>query len=297
MPRKNRKVSKYFSGGDVLKKASAIPCDALKSGPSPKRRKIGDRRYAVSSFEPILGSTKPHTLLLGTMPSIKSHAKNQYYAHQANAFWWIVGDAFNFRRGGAETEMKWPHQFGFKKDGSPMVVPKPILDALKATKRFDGDGAGPILPYKKQVERLTDNGFVLWDVIRDCTITNSDDTSIKDEMPNKIFELLHQYPTIDRIVFASGQKSAQKFKKLNKSKLLGRSWSFAGNDVSKKVFGRKIIISTVKNVHPPGDKRRRMNLIIPISVSPAVTKKYTIKSNNWMKLVFEKFSKPLYPEE
>ena len=87
--------------------------------------------------------------------------------------------------------MKWPHQFGFKKDGSPMVVPKPILDALKATKRFDGDGAGPILPYKKQVERLTDNGFVLWDVIRDCTITNSDDTSIKDEMPNKIFELLH----------------------------------------------------------------------------------------------------------
>ena len=72
-----------------------------------------------------------------------------------------------------------------------MVVPKPILDALKATKRFDGDGAGPILPYKKQVERLTDNGFVLWDVIRDCTITNSDDTSIKDEMPNKIFELLH----------------------------------------------------------------------------------------------------------
>ena len=66
-----------------------------------KRVRVGDKQFNVESFEPVIGHNKrPHTLLLGTMPSITSHKVSQYYGHPSNAFWWIVGDAFKFRRGG-----------------------------------------------------------------------------------------------------------------------------------------------------------------------------------------------------
>ena len=96
-------------------------------------------------------------------------------------------------------------------------------------------------------------------------------------------------------MFASGQKSADKFKKLNKTILLSPSFYFSGNSVAEKVFGRKIIQSG-SSKKDANYKKRHVELIIPISVSPAVTKQFTVKSNNWMKLVFGQFAKPLYPE-
>lgn len=43
----------------------------------------------MPSFPPLLG-TKPHTLILGSMPSRKSLEIGQYYAHPRNCFWWIM---------------------------------------------------------------------------------------------------------------------------------------------------------------------------------------------------------------
>lgn len=45
------------------------------------------------SFPPIIGQA-PHTLILGTMPGLKSIAAGQYYAHPQNIFWKIMGDIY-----------------------------------------------------------------------------------------------------------------------------------------------------------------------------------------------------------
>ena len=48
----------------------------------------------MPSFPPILGDN-PHSLILGSMPSQKSLAEQQYYAHPRNAFWWIMAHIAN----------------------------------------------------------------------------------------------------------------------------------------------------------------------------------------------------------
>jgi len=57
---------------------------------------MSDQRLAIEQgFPPLLGDS-PHTLILGSMPSIKSLEQQQYYAHPRNAFWPIQAALFNF---------------------------------------------------------------------------------------------------------------------------------------------------------------------------------------------------------
>ena len=266
---------------------------------SPKKRvRVGDKLFNVESFEPVVGRDKnPHTLLLGTMPSITSHKVSQYYGHPSNAFWWIVGDAFRFRRGGVNIHCKWPFQFGFNKDGvTPTKVQAPILQALRDTGRFDDElCGGPVLSYKEQVEVLNNNGYALWDVCRKAEIRNSDDASIRNETPNDIFKVVEKYETLNRIVFVSGQKSATIFKRANKHKLKmlqkGSTYHFVpGDKTAKAIFGSKFFDDqpTSKKV-----KSRTIELLIPVSVSPAASgTPYKTKSNYWLQHVFKK--QPLY---
>jgi double-stranded uracil-DNA glycosylase len=53
------------------------------------------RRNRIRSFAPI-ADRRARVLILGSMPSEKSLAQNQYYAHERNAFWPIVGRLFDF---------------------------------------------------------------------------------------------------------------------------------------------------------------------------------------------------------
>ncbi len=60
----------------------------------PDKTKIkSPARARLHSFAPIVGK-KPHTLILGTMPGVKSLAAGQYYAHPQNAFWRLMGDIY-----------------------------------------------------------------------------------------------------------------------------------------------------------------------------------------------------------
>ena len=48
----------------------------------------------ITGFPPLLG-TAPHVLILGSMPSIASLEKQQYYGKPQNAFWRIMGELFD----------------------------------------------------------------------------------------------------------------------------------------------------------------------------------------------------------
>ena len=48
-----------------------------------------------SGFSPI-ANIDAETLILGSIPSIKSLEKQQYYGHPQNSFWWIMGEIFTF---------------------------------------------------------------------------------------------------------------------------------------------------------------------------------------------------------
>lgn len=47
----------------------------------------------ISGFDPVIGK-QPRVLVLGSMPSEKSLAQQEYYGHPQNAFWRIMGDLF-----------------------------------------------------------------------------------------------------------------------------------------------------------------------------------------------------------
>jgi len=47
----------------------------------------------ITGFEPILGKN-PRVLILGSMPSVASLKKHQYYGKTQNAFWRLMGELF-----------------------------------------------------------------------------------------------------------------------------------------------------------------------------------------------------------
>jgi TDG/mug DNA glycosylase family protein len=82
----------------------------------------GGGHHAVC-FPPIV-SVKPQTLILGSMPGVKSLQEQQYYAHPQNSFWKIMGKLFD---DAAET---YEQRIGLIK-GNALA----LWDVLKSCKR------------------------------------------------------------------------------------------------------------------------------------------------------------------
>ena len=202
------------------------------------------------------------------MPSLTSHGLGQYYAHASNAFWWIAGDVLGFRRGGPSEHRAWPDQFQTKPS-------KSILSVVS--------GSGPVLNYEEQVAALTSAGYSLWDVVRECDITNSDDTTVKDSSPNDIRTLVEvNYPSIRRIVFASGKTSAKLFLKMNKT------WLRSGNFVLRGEGATSVFSRYIKD---RAESSHSVQLVVPFSVSPACASvSFKQKIEQWREIVFDKSS-------
>jgi len=160
---------------------------------------------------------KPHTLIVGTHPSITSLKKREYFSHSQNAFWWIAGDCLGFRR-----------SEGISSTGKPFALCKYIINQE------------PILSYKDQLELFTSKGFILWDVVKECERKGSLDKDIKMEEPNDLQGLCSKYSTIRRIVFANGFEQCRLFNRHFQDWWLSGDLRPGPNEMSKKAFKKYI---------------------------------------------------------
>jgi len=264
---------------------------------------------AVQEEAPCSASTsvEPHTLILGTHPSVKSLGKQQYYGHPmkyvyayralpclvqvifpanqmltpsrrftiCSAFWWIAGDCLGFRRGEAVGASGRPYMFASQ---------------LR-------HGAEKIIEYEQQITELVSRGFAVWDVVKSCERKGSLDQNIKKEIPNDIPGFVAAHPSICRIVLANGGTGSTMFVKHFKtwikrgceevtdtSKI---QFVVADNDQSRKAFG-KHVSDGGDDAQQPQDGRRKITLVTAIGVSPAAaTASYEEKRDFWDAYVYQ----------
>jgi hypoxanthine-DNA glycosylase len=126
------------------------------------------------SFAP-LEAAIAHTLILGTMPGQASLRAAQYYAHPRNAFWPIMLSLA---------------------DGTAVDV--------RATMQRG---------YTSRCERLTEQGYALWDVLARCHRPGSLDSRIerRSEVANDIVALVERHPELQCI--ACNGRTAEKLLK------------------------------------------------------------------------------------
>lgn len=223
---------------------------------------------------------KPHTLILGTHPSISSLAKEEYYAHPLNAFWWIAGDCLGFRRNTG--------------------ISPTTGDAYKFTRSLrsnNGNQQGSILNYNQQLERLVTSGFALWDVVASCQRAGSSlDQDIRDEIPNDVMGFCRAHPSIRRIVLANGGTGSRMFVKHFADWLAsGQLLAAPSHEASQKAFGPAIRRLTKKKKKRNKDSvfsestegqqwtsSSTITLVSAISVSPAAARfSYAQKRDFW----------------
>ena len=133
---------------------------------------------AVRSFAPV-ASADATVLILGSMPGEASLRAGQYYAHERNAFWRIMGDLL---------------------------------------------GAGPSLPYRERLERISAAGIALWDVIADCEREGSLDADIvgASVRVNDFAGFFSAHPAIRRVYF-NGAAAESNFRRHVLPGLAGRN--------------------------------------------------------------------------
>ena len=96
----NRSVVASIAKRGAAKKRT-LASNTARSKYFSKRQRSG--KGIVPCFQPIVAKgVKPHTLILGTSPSVKSLEKVQYYGHPNNTFWHIAGSALGFKRGACD---------------------------------------------------------------------------------------------------------------------------------------------------------------------------------------------------
>jgi len=71
------------------RRGAALKSDSGRERPSV----VADAAARITGFPPILG-VNPQVLILGSMPSVASLEKQQYYGKPQNAFWRIMGELF-----------------------------------------------------------------------------------------------------------------------------------------------------------------------------------------------------------
>lgn len=126
-----------------------------------------DTDPVIHSFPPISNELS-HTLILGTMPSVKSREAGFYYSHPRNRFWLVIAECLGLQ------------------------VPKSIEDKKKL---------------------LLGIGIAIWDVLAECEIVGSDDSTIRKPVYNDIATLIVDKPITK--ILCNGKKAYSLCKNLD----------------------------------------------------------------------------------
>lgn len=235
------------------------------------------------SFPPLVDvSVPPHTLILGTLPSVNSFDRCEYYATPSNAFWWIVGDALGHRR--APPPGGWADS-----RGRPTTVPRFITTQTLH--------AAPELGYDEAVRRLTAAGFALWDVLHEAEREGSTDPKIRtaSERANDVQAFLHAYPSVERICFSGGVGTATRFARANRAWLqTPGAFTLAESAATRKLFGSLVPAPPAAGAPASSTLRAPIQLCVMLSVSAAFAapwrglgeRIYIEKRANWFEHCF-----------
>ncbi|EEC46368.1 predicted protein [Phaeodactylum tricornutum CCAP 1055/1] len=255
--------------------------------------------FSRKGRQPVL----PHTLILGTHPSVTSLQQEQYYGHAVKAYPLSHGSnnlffsltlllvllSFGGLFSVGSTKHSSVHKsafwwiagdcLGFRRaSGVSPTSEQPY--ALAQHLRYD---QSYILEYKAQLERFVSRGFVLWDVIGSCQRKGSLDQDIQQEIPNDLQAFCAQYPSIRRIVLANGGTTATLFRRHFHSWLTsGQLQPLADHPPSQKAFPRVKQNNSEGTMTTPASDLPTITLIAAISVSPAAAKySYVEKRDFW----------------
>ena len=208
-----------------------------------------------------------------------------------SVFWWIAGDCLGFRRGTGETAGGDGRLY--KLASELRYGPAEILDS-----------------YDDQVERLTQHGFALWDVVHSCQrrkSSSSMDAHLYGDRPNPIREFCQEHrSSLKRIVMANGSSGFSFFQKhfgewLDDTTEL---YVLEENETEEDYYNHHYYFDDVvddvkgegedsknnnKPVAIPTRKRRRPIFVVPaLSVSPAAAlHSYAEKRDFWEKFVYQ----------
>jgi len=127
------------------------------------------------SFAPIV-DWDSEVLILGTLPGPESLRAGQYYANPNNQFWRIIHLVF--------------HE---------------VYNEV-----YNEEANRPA--YNEKVKFLLDRRIALWDVFHSAQRVGALDADIRNESPNDIAGLVHQYPGISRILL-NGKTAEKAYRK------------------------------------------------------------------------------------
>lgn len=138
---------------------------------------MGDYEHLRHVFEPVYDENSK-VLILGTFPSVKSRENQFFYGHPQNRFWKLMMKLVEEARG-----EKFPDE----------------LQTIEEKKAF-----------------LLGNHIAIWDVIAECDIVGSSDSSIKNVIPADLSRILSKAPI--QQIFANGNKAYELYQKYTRQK-------------------------------------------------------------------------------
>ena len=143
----------------------------------------------IHPFEPFYQSDSK-ILILGSFPSIKSRADGFYYGNKQNRFWKMLSKIF------AEKNQK-------KSEISKTSENLEPLESSESSEKLES-----IETIEQKKNFLRKNKIALYDTIKECSISGSADSSIRDVVPADIKKILKE-SKIEKILLNG--KTAEKY--------------------------------------------------------------------------------------
>lgn len=138
------------------------------------QRNISEYQTVEHIFEPVFNESS-RILILGSLPSVKSRENHFYYGHPQNRFWKLLAKLY-------------PQYEREEKGGAGETETAAVPQTIEEKKEF-----------------LYRHHIAVWDVIAQCDIIGSSDSSIKNVIPNDMHRIIDNAP-IERI-YANGGKA------------------------------------------------------------------------------------------